>query len=177
MRNYGWVLFLIGYLCFAILMCKTAFGYDFCDTTASEETVEQKLEIKTDVPNYLKGAVIIVRQADGKESSVSAERFKVVPRKQQYIVQKTKQIEKEHCQTNVVRYEKVEKQKNRISLMAGRGPQEGLDRTNNGTTVDVSSRVGAIGGAQYQRLLTDKVSAGVQAQTNQSLLVNIGLDY
>lgn len=138
-----------------------------CSTTSGEEKVEETKEITTDVPNYLKGATIIVRTADGRESSVPAELFKVVPRKQQFIVTKTKQTDKTMCRPD----------KNRVSVMAGNGPKEGLDRSKSGTTVTVESRVGAVGGLQYQRMITEKVSLGVQGQTNESVMFNIGLDF
>lgn len=138
-----------------------------CSTTSDAETVEETKEITTDVPNHLKGATIIVRTADGRETSVPAEKFKVVPRKQQFIVSKTKQLDKTMCSAN----------KNRVSLLAGNGPKEGLDRSKSGTTVTVESRTGAVGGAQYQRLLNERISVGAQIQTNESVLVNIGLDF
>lgn len=138
-----------------------------CDTTSSAESVQETKEITTDVPKHLVGATICVKQADGKESCVPAEKFKVVPRKQQFVVTRTKQTDKLVCGPN----------KNRASLLAGNGPKEGLTRTNNGNEVIVESRVGAVGGVQYQRLITDKISVGAQVQTNESVLVNIGLDF
>lgn len=155
--------FIIPILCSPML----ASASNNCSTSTNEETVEEQLEIKTDVPSHLKGATIIVRRADGKESIVSAEQFKVVPRQQQFIVTKTKQLDKMVCGPD----------KNRISLLAGNGPKEGLDRSKTSTTVTVESKVGAIGGLQYQRLVTDKISLGIQGQTNESVLVNIGLEF
>ena len=143
-----------------------AFAID-CDTTSNAEEVSETREITTDVPNHLKGATIIVRTADGRESSVPAEKFKVVPRVQQFIITKTKQLDKTVCTP----------EKNRISLLAGKGPQEGLNRTKTATSVTIETDVGAIGGLQYQRLVTDKISLGIQGQTNESVLVNIGLEF
>ena len=91
---------------------------DNCSTTSDAEQIEEQMEIKTDVPSHLKGATIIVRLADGKETAVPAEKFKVVPRKQQYLVTKTKQLDKMVCGP----------EKNRISLLAGKGQKSGLDR-------------------------------------------------
>lgn len=156
------------------ILCSPMFAFasENCSTDVSAESVEQQLEIKTDVPSHLKGATITVRLADGRESTVSAEQFKVVARKQQFIVTKTKQLEKTMCS--------AELKKNRVSLLAGNGPKEGLDRTNNGSTVTVESKVGAVGGLQYQRLLPilkNRLSVGAQLQTNESVLVNVGLDF
>jgi hypothetical protein len=150
------------------------FASETCSTSSGAETVEETKEITTDVPAHLKGATIIVRTADGKETSVPAEKFKVVPRKQQFLVTKTKQTDKTMCSTDPA--------KNRVSLLAGNGPKEGLDRSKTATTVTVESRTGAVGGLQYQRLTDLKVlgmplSVGGQLQTNESALVNVGLDF
>jgi hypothetical protein len=138
-----------------------------CSTSTSEEQVEETKEIKTDVPNHLKGAVIIVRTADGRESVVPAEKFKVVPRVQQFVVTKTKESSKTMCRPD----------KNRVSVAAGNGAKEGLKRSTNGNTVEVESRVGAVGGLQYQRMVTEKISVGAQVQTNETVLIGIGLDF
>lgn len=159
------------------VLCSPMFAYaaENCSTTTGSETVEEQLEIKTDVPKHLVGATVCVRQADGKESCVPAEKFKVVPRKQQFIVSKTKQLDKMSCSTEVL--VAAEAKKNRVSLMAGNGPKEGLDRSSDGSTVTVESKVGAVGGAQYQRLLNERVSVGTQVQTNKSVLFNVGVDF
>lgn len=157
------------FIVISMLVPFFVFAGENCSTTTDEAAVEEKLEIKTDVPKFLEGATICVKLADGKESCVPAEKFKVVARKQQFIVTKTRQQTKTMCS--------ADKDKNRLSLLAGKGAQEGLNRTNNGSTVTIESRVGAVGGAQYQRLLTDKLSIGVQLQTNESVLGSIGIDF
>jgi hypothetical protein len=158
------------------ILCLPAFAIasENCSTTSEAESVEERLEIRTDVPSHLKGATIIVRRADGKETSVPAEQFKVVPRQQQFIVTKTKQHDKTLCSAQI--------NKNRLSVLAGNGPKEGLDRTNNGSTVTVESRVGTVGGVQYQRLTDVEVlgmplSVGGQLQSNESALIGVGLDF
>ncbi len=156
-----------------LMMIPTlSFASQTCNTVSNAETVEEQMEIKTDVPNHLKGATIIVRTADGKESSVPAEKFKVVPRKQQFIVSKTKQLDETTCNQDL--------NKNRISVLAGKGAKEGLDKTVSPTEVTVKSRVGAVGGLQYQRLLPymdNRVNVGVQATSNKTVLMNLGLDF
>lgn len=140
---------------------------DYSDKVVSEE----KMEINTNVPAHLKGATITVKLANGKESTVPAEKFKVVPRLQQFIVTKSSEQQTRTCKVP------AEKEKNRISLLAGHGAQEGLDRTNEPTKTTIESRVGVVGGVQYQRLLTDKLSVGGQIQSNKTGLVNIGWDF
>ena len=140
-----------------------------CQTRVNENSVEEKLEIKTDVPKHLEGATIIVRLKDGTESAVPAEKFKVVPRKQQFIT--TKVVSSHHTVCS------SEKEKNRVSLLAGDGPQNDLNVKKTPTKVTVESSLGAVGGVQYQRLITDDISIGGQLQTNDSVLVNIGIDF
>lgn len=151
-------------LCFSIL----ASADEDCTTTSEATTVEEQMEIKTDVPNHLKGATIIVRTADGRESSVPAEKFKVVPRKQQFIVTKTKQRDSMMC-SNI--------HKNRASFLVGDGPTGKLDRTNSPSQVTVESNSGPVGGIQYQRSLGKRFNIGGQYQNNGTKLFSIGLDF
>jgi len=138
-----------------------------CSTSSDAEVIQETTEIKTDVPKFLEGATITIRLADGKETTVPAEKFKVVPRAQQFIVAKTYQLNREVCSP----------EKNRISLLGGKGPQNDLDVSKTATKVRVESEFGAVGGVQYQRLITDEISLGIQGQTNESVLLNIGLDF
>lgn len=148
-----------------------------CQTSSSEEQVEEQMEIKTDVPKHLEGATITITLKDGRQSTVPAEKFKVVPRKQQFIVTKTARSSKEMCTTN-------ETQRNRVSVLAGHGAKEGLDSNRRASPdeVVVESRVGAVFGAQYQyktdaKILDMPLSIGVQGQTNKTGSVVLGLDF
>lgn len=155
----------------AMLLTVSAFANEpVCTDNAGQSEVKEKLDIKTNVPNYLKGAVIIIRRADGKESIVPAEKFKVVPRKQQFIVTKIEVNNTRICTTN-------EPRKNRASLLGGYGIKNGLDTTRDGNTTTVESRTGAVGGAQYQRMLNDRLSIGAQGQTNSTGSLLLGLDF
>jgi hypothetical protein len=140
-----------------------------CTTTSSADEIKEQIEIKTDVPKHLEGAKIIVRLADGRESEVPAERFKVVPRKQQFITTKVQSNSTMVCK-NV--------DKNRVSALIGRGAKNGLGRstTINGVT-EVESNVGAVGGLQYQRVIHKNISVGVQGQTNRTGSVMLGIDF
>jgi len=153
----------------ALISPLSTYAVEKCLTDTGAVVTEEQLEIKTDVPKFLEGAVIIVRTADGRESTVPAEKFKVVPRKQQFITTKTKQLEKTVCS--------AEQNKNRVALLGGQGPKGGFDKSATATTVTVESRVGVIGGLQYQRLVTDRISVGAQLQDNKSALLSVGLDF
>jgi hypothetical protein len=148
-----------------------------CEVFTEEAKVEEQLEIKTDVPNFLKGATIIVRLANGKESVVSADKFKVVPRKQQFITIRVKETNVHLCSIEQEQQKQIEKEKNRISLLGGQGPDNKLSVSRDATSITVESKTKPIAGVQYQRLITDKISVGAQVQTNESALLSIGLDF
>jgi hypothetical protein len=68
---------------------------------------------------------------------------------------------------------KAKRKKNRVSLLAGVGPTR-LDRYSE-TRVDLIR--GPVGALQYQRLLNDTLSIGLQGQTNSTILGVVGLDF
>jgi hypothetical protein len=140
-----------------------------CETSKGAEHMVEVKEIKTDVPKHLVGATICVKQADGRESCVPAEKFKVVPRLQQFVITRTKQQSITMCYAD----------KNRLSLLAGKGPKNSLsvDKSQAPDKVSVENEYGGVGGLQYQRLVTERVSVGAQVQTNESVLLNIGLEF
>jgi len=68
-------------------------------------------------------------------------------------------------------YRKVQK-KNRISLLGGTGPTRVSIAQS-----EVRLERGVIVGAQYQRMLGDSLSVGVQVQSNETVLGSVGLDF
>lgn len=154
----------------AFLISFSAAASENCSVKEFQDEVKETLEIKTDVPNHLKGATIIVRTADGRESSVPAEKFKVVPRKQQFIVTRTEKSKELSCTANTSRT-------HRVALLGGHGTQSGLKTSQSGSTVEVESKVGFVGGLQYQHMVSDRFSLGVQGQTNKSGSLLLGVDF
>jgi hypothetical protein len=157
-----------------------------CDSATNEGLVTGVKKIDTDVPKHLRGAVIIVRTADGRESVVPAEKFKVVPRKQQFITTDTLITTVIQCTqkpTIIKGNTYVYTSKNRVSLLAGKGMRAGLDKNRkNEETIEVKNRVGAVGGVMYQRIIDQSLtpldlSVGGQVQTNKTILFNVGLDF
>jgi inner membrane protein involved in colicin E2 resistance len=154
-----------------------------CQTTINSDLVTGVKKIDTDVPKHLRGAVIIVRTADGRESTVPAEKFKVVPRKQQFITTETLTASVTQCTEVQVDTVYVKKGYNRVSLLAGKGMRAGLDKNRkNEETIEVKNRVGAVGGLMYQRIIDQSLtpldlSVGGQVQTNKTILFNVGLDF
>lgn len=141
-----------------------------CVISSQQEEVQETKVITTDVPSHLKGAKIVVRLANGKESEVPAELFKVVPRKQERVITKVATNTTQVCKEFGLR-------KNRISALAGSGAKSGLDKSVKTDSVEVKSRTGFVGGLQYQRLLNDRISVGVQGQSNETGLISIGVDF
>lgn len=153
-------------------------GDSVCTEQTSDKMVTGQLEIKTDVPKYLKGATITVKLADGRETTVPAEKFKVVPRKQQFVTTDTKQEKTTNC---TVTNTELLVRRNRVSLVGGRGTQHGVETTlSTPSQIDVSSKTGFVGGLQYQRVLPvlhDRLSVGVQGQDNRTGSILLGIDF
>ena len=156
-----------------IMLLVTTNAYSkSCVISSTQEEVKETRLISRDVPSHLKGAKIIVKLADGRESTVSAEDFKVVPRKQERIITKVE------TQSSLVCHETLNvTSKNRVSVLAGNGARAGLDRNGITNGTEVKSRTGFVGGLQYQRLLNEKISIGAQGQTNETGSLMIGLDF
>jgi hypothetical protein len=172
MKTFIMFLVMFSVLAFVLLFSLPAIASDDCKTSTGEELAMERLEINTDVPKWLQGATIIVKQADGKESIVSADKFKVVPRKQQFIVTKTKQESVTMCKT-----EGASRKHNRVSLLGGYGSNGKLSTTSSASKATVEQEYGPVGGLQYQRSLSDTLSIGVQGQTNKNSSLLLGIDF
>lgn len=143
-----------------------------CRVERAVETKEEKRDINTQVPKELKGARIIVRTADGKEREMSIEQFKVVPRKQQFVVSKVTEVEKLVCEAP-----KAELPKNRVMILGGKGPSGDLSLSKKPTMAEVKTEPELVVGAGYQRRVYEALSVGGQLQTNGTALFSVGLDF
>jgi len=158
------------YILASLLLISTAYAKNNCSVTSQSLDVLETVVINSDVPNHLKGAKIVVYLNDGKSSTVPAELFKVVPRRQERLISKVAKTTTETCR-------EFAEHKNRVSLLAGQGPKSGLTKDVSPGKVEIESRTGAVGGLQYQRLLNERISVGVQGQTNKSGALMIGLEF
>ena len=149
------------------------FAQQECSTSTEKEEVQETVTLTTDVPSHLKGAMIIVKLANGKQSEVPAELFKVVPRKQQRLITRVENTQVISCNTKTPATHK----KNRVSLVAGYGSGNGARKRITEDSIRLENKVGAVGGVQYQRSLTQRVSVGAQVQSNQTGSLLIGLDF
>jgi hypothetical protein len=94
------------------------------------------------------------------------------------VITKTKVVERvieKPVFVPVYRTEVIEKRvrkNNRISLLAGVGPSR-LVETNSKISMEVGSTIGL----QYQRMIEDDLSVGLQLQNNRTVLGIIGIDF
>ena len=171
------------FLMAALITSSVSFASPQCVTTTDAEQITGQLVIDTKVPKHLKGAVIIVRQADGKETIVPAEKFKVVPRKQQYLTTKTATDTVTMCKNETVVEKLVQADilRNRVAVGVGKGPKGGLKTTRSADRVTVETSTGVVGSLQYQRtlhhLFDDKLNVGAQIQTNKTIMGTVGTDF
>jgi hypothetical protein len=116
---------------------------------------------------------VVVLDARGREVlRQPTEKVKVVPRQQQFLVTKVNQETTRTCSSSSDKL-------NRVSLIGGYGPKGTLDTDNSASPgkVTIESQTGVVGGLQYQRKITDKLSVGVQGQSNQTGSLLIGIDF
>lgn len=146
----------------------------------SGETLIVTEDVNSLAPKGLEGAVIIVRRADGKETSVPIEKFKVVKRVQQFkTFQTTEMIS---CNTNTETIVKeMEKDNKNTVMVGGRRDYTTLD-TNvsvDGKKATVSSKKDAVLDLSYLRrkLFDSPIDAGAGVDTNGAVRGIIGLDF
>lgn len=72
--------------------------------------------------------------------------------------------------------EKTQGKKNRVRGVAGMGPN-GVSLNQNASGLTAEENQTLIGGIGYDRMVTDKISVGVQFQSNRSYLLGIGFDF
>lgn len=71
--------------------------------------------------------------------------------------------------------------KNRLSVLGGYGAQKGFTGTsiglNNRLDTSRSFKTGFVHGVQYQRGIGERLSVGVQGQTNDTISLLFGVDF
>lgn len=72
---------------------------------------------------------------------------------------------------------KQKKRLNRISLLMGSAPNSHLEKSSTENSAKIEHKHQAEFGVQYQRLLNDRVSVGIQIQTNESVFGSVGYDF
>lgn len=152
------------------LIMSLAFASDCTDVQQKEEIKEERL-INTDVPKHLQDATIIIRTKDGRESTVSANQFKVVSRKQQFIVTKVIEHTERTC--------KVSGKEKNLLMFGGRRDHKDIDTNVVGKTATVSSEKGLVVDATYMRqnVLDSKLGVGAGIDSNGTLRGVVGVEF
>lgn len=125
--------------------------------------VSLNVAMAEETPSKFKDSDIKRKLKDGKVQTFDGNKYKIVPRgvkSKPIVVTKT-----------IVKKAKIKK--NRVSLLAGASPSGKLERDGNEVSTESNLNIGL----QYQRLINDNVSIGIQVQTNESVLGSIGLDF
>lgn len=87
---------------------------------------------------------------------------------------------REKCEPEVkekIVYRKRKVRKNRVRLLGGYGPEEVEVNKKSSSHATLDEDKGLVLGLGYDRLLDDRWSIGGQIQTNETYLLNIGLDF
>jgi hypothetical protein len=119
-------------------------------------------------PAYLKDATITVTLTNGKTYTYSANEYMVVKRGQAKAATQT--------QTAAPTYSPEKEQPYRITLHGGVG-FEGQDVTQAPNQVNVEERKAFVFGASLSRKVSDKVSVGATALSNETFLFGLGFDF
>jgi hypothetical protein len=160
------------------LATQQAYTSDVCTQEESKTNTDVVYNVNTSMPKYLKGATITVTQADGKTSTVPAEKFMVVPRKQQTVVGVSENT------TKTVVCQGKRKRDPALSVIGEfRKDVTDITTTTSGPTTKVESNKELVPGVSvYGRDLlriSDKlgVGAGLGVDSNGTLNGKIGIDF
>lgn len=153
-----------------IMLLNFAFASD-CTNVQTTDMDVQTSTISTDVPKHLQDAIIIIRTNDGRESQVSANKFKVVPRKQQHLITE--------ITTHTERVCKVSGKEKNLLMLGGRRDHKNLDVRVNGKTATVESEKGLVLDAAYMRqnIFNTNLGVGAGVDTNGTLKGIVGIEF
>ena len=154
-----------------LTFASVAQAADSCSESTYESTKSVVYEVNKGMPSYLKGAKITITQADGTTSTVPAEKFMIVPRKQKTVLGESKTSSK------VVSCKAAEKKN--IVFADVRNDSKGIEVTSDGKTATVESKKGLVPGLNYYRrqLLDSPLGAGVGVDTNGTVKGMVGIDF
>jgi hypothetical protein len=145
-----------------------------CSESQTESSEQVVYNVSKDMPKHLKGATITITLADGKTSTVPAEKFMVVPRKQTTVLGENKTISKKLTCSNG--------KKNSI-IAGGRkdtvGHRVETSSTPNGQQAKVYSEKDLVPDINYYRreILDTPIGAGVGVDSNGTLRGSVGFDF
>jgi hypothetical protein len=142
-----------------------------CEYDRKMVTEPVEYSVNKGLPSHLKGATITITLSDGKSSTVSAEKFMVVPRVQRTIVGENKLIiVKKTCQDDL----------NKNTLMIeGRHDIKNVVTEKQGLSAHTYAEKELIPGIDYYRrqILDTPIGAGIGIDTNATPKVFLGIDF
>ena len=156
------------------LFTSIAFA-DECKEVSKRIVQDVIHKVNTEVPKHLQGATITITKADGTSSTVPAEKFMVVPRKQKTILGQNMFVSSEiTC--------KPKEQLNTVFIDVKKLPSKVESSTEslpNGTKATSTIYKDAIPGLNYYRrkMLETPVGAGIGVDANGTVKGMIGLDF
>lgn len=158
-----------------IAVVSVAQAKETCEESIEVHSQDVTYEVNTDMPKHLKGATITVTLADGKTSTVPAEKFMVVPRVQKTVVGQNKILAK-----NVT----CSKSGNKNILIGEvrkdvTGHETKTEAIPGGIKSSTSSVKEVVPGINYYRreLFDSSIGAGVGVDTNGTVKALIGVDF
>lgn len=160
------------YLIIALsLIASNVYAGETCSESQNVSSQEVAYEVNTSLPKHLKGATITVTLADGRTSTVPADKFMVVPRKQKTVLGQNQTITKKlSCNAS---------SKKNILIGEFRKDVTEIETTTSGKTVNVESKKELVPGVNYYRreLFDSPIGAGVGIDTNGTIKGMVGLDF
>ncbi len=159
------------YLLIILMSLTSVSNAQECKETHSEIVQDVVYMVNKNMPAHLKGATIIVRQANGKETSVPAERFMVVPRKQKTVAGQNKLVmSKLRCDKD---------QKKNIVYVGAKKELTDLETRVSGNTARVESSKTLVPSVNYMRrkVLNSDLNLGIGIDKNSQIGGTIGLDF
>ena len=125
-----------------------------------------------EIPKLLRDSSITTTLKNGKQFTFDGNEYMVVRRKA-----KKKPVEELASSDKKAEQSLASPQKlNRVRLMGGLAPN-GFNSKTHGSTVDVSSTNGPVGGVGYDRMINKTLSLGGQVLSNGTYTLGLGLDF
>lgn len=154
-----------------ILLLSTTTLANDCSESTEKQTNEVAYAVNKDMPKHLKGATITITLADGSTSTVSADKFMVVPRKQYTVVG-------ESSSTTKTMTCKAKTKKNSLMVDA-RKDITGLDTETNGSQAKVVAKKDLVPGLNYYRreVMDSNIGVGAGVDSNGVVKAIVGFDF
>ena len=129
---------------------------------------------KIDVPVMFKDSSITTTLKNGKTFTFDGNKYMVVLRKAKHCLRDSSLVIVD--KNELIRLRDNQQKLNRVRVMGGVGPT-GFRSDTNYSSVDVTTKRGAVGGIGYDRMLNKSISAGAQVLSNGTYTLGLGLDF